>query len=190
MTWKPPKINYIPSDGVTDEDLNRVEGNTLANHDRLDGHDSDISSNDSDIANHENRVDNIEDGTTKVPSASQADHAVHADTADNATNADNADKLDSKHWVLVTSGNILALSDSTEEIALRSGGHNYYRYSLYGGTYINLAGGAHSTTTNDFFGGYLFAYVRKSPIGTFDDLRIQNHGSFDCTVYYEVYSWE
>ena len=94
MTWKPPKINYIPADGVTDDDLNRVEGNTLDNHDR---------------------VDDIEDGTIPAAEATNADDADKLDgkhyadiqtwvnasadvpNADHADNADNADKLDGKH---------------------------------------------------------------------------------------------
>ena len=58
MTWKPPKINYIPADGVTDEDLNRVEGNTLDNHDR---------------------VDKIVDGTIPAAEATNADNADKLD---------------------------------------------------------------------------------------------------------------
>ena len=83
MAWNDIKqwfANMIPSA----DDFNRIEGNTLNNHERLNGHDSDISSinstlsshnsrissNESNIANHnsrissnENRLGNIEYGS-------------------------------------------------------------------------------------------------------------------------------
>src|SRR5690554_2162280 len=73
MSWNNIKqwfANMIPSSG----DFNRIEGNTLDNHNRLDGHDSDISSINSTLSNHDgrissndNRLDNIEDGSlTKI----------------------------------------------------------------------------------------------------------------------------
>lgn len=34
--WTEPKTDWTPSDGVADDDFNRIEGNTLDNHDRLD----------------------------------------------------------------------------------------------------------------------------------------------------------
>ena len=112
-------------------------------------------------------------------------------TVPNADNADNADKLDGKHWVLVASGNIVVASDFSEDIALRSGGHNYYRYSAYTESIlVILAGGGHNITTDGFIDSYLYASVEKRPIGASDKLTIKNHSSTGYTVYYEVYSWE
>ena len=210
MTWKPPKINYIPADGVTDEDLNRVEGNTLDNHDRVDkivdGTTPAAEATNADNADkldgkHNGQVDantykekDIDtDGDGKVDNADHADNATNAtnaDNADNATNADNADQLDGKHWVLINSGNILVAGDFSEDIALRSGGHNYYRYSAYTGSiYVNMAGGTHHAPDDDF-SRLFYAYVKKYPIGSFDVLVIKNHDTADFTFYYEVYSWE
>ena len=75
MTWKLPKINYIPADGVTDDDLNRVEGNTLDNHDR---------------------VDKIVDGTIPAAEATNADNADNADKLDGKHYTDIQADLDSK----------------------------------------------------------------------------------------------
>ena len=157
--------------------------------------DARITSNDGDILD-------IEAGTTTTNASTykgndidtngdgKVNNSVQADNATNADNADNADTLDGKHWVLINSGNVLAVSDSEEDIALRSGGHNYYRYSVYSTIPISQVGGTHSVTTDNFYINSVFAFVYKSPIGSFDNLRIQNHSTTDRTVYYEVYSWE
>ena len=40
MAWQEPKTNWQAADGVTDTDLNRIEGNTKQNHDDLESHKS------------------------------------------------------------------------------------------------------------------------------------------------------
>ena len=59
MAWQIPKIDWTPSNNIHDEDLNRIEGNTKDNHDRL------------------NQIDPNRDG--KVTSAERADNADSAD---------------------------------------------------------------------------------------------------------------
>jgi hypothetical protein len=70
MTWKTPKTDWAANDVPGPNDFNRIEGNTLDNHERLNGHDSDIasinstlSSHNSRISSNKNRLDNIEDGS-------------------------------------------------------------------------------------------------------------------------------
>ena len=52
MAWKTPKTDWTAADVPGPNDFNRIEGNTLNNHERL---------------------NNIENGTTKVPNATNAD---------------------------------------------------------------------------------------------------------------------
>ena len=52
MAWKTPKTDWTVDDGISAEDLRRIEGNTLDNHER---------------------IGKIQNGTTKVPNASNAD---------------------------------------------------------------------------------------------------------------------
>lgn len=65
MAWKTPKTDWTAADVLGPNDFNRIEGNTLDNHERLNGHDSEIGK--------------IKNGTTKVPKASNADNAAIAD---------------------------------------------------------------------------------------------------------------
>src|SRR5690606_11656852 len=59
MAWNGIK-EWFANMIVSADDFNRIEGNTLDNHERLNGHDSRISSN-------TNRLNNIEDGPlTKI----------------------------------------------------------------------------------------------------------------------------
>jgi len=41
---------------VSADDFNRIEGNTLDNHERLNGHDSDIASINSTLSSHNSRI--------------------------------------------------------------------------------------------------------------------------------------
>ena len=70
MAWKTPKTDWAANDVPGPNDFNRIEGNTLDNHERLNGHDSDIasinstlSSHNSRISSNKNRLDNIEDSS-------------------------------------------------------------------------------------------------------------------------------
>ena len=56
MAWETPKTDWAANDVLGPTDFNRIEGNTLDNHERLNGHNSRISSN-------ENRLDLIQDGS-------------------------------------------------------------------------------------------------------------------------------
>ena len=86
---------------------------TVANLDRIDvGIDEVVTqsnSNESRITTNEDDISNIEDGTTKVPSASQAD---------NATEADNSQAVRGLHLELVESGEETMSPNSTITINL------------------------------------------------------------------------
>ena len=86
---------------------------TVANLDRIDvGIDEVVTqanSNESRITTNEDDISNIEDGTTKVQSASQAD---------NATEADNSQTVRGLYLELVDSGSVAIDDNSTETITL------------------------------------------------------------------------
>ena len=147
------------------------------------------------IVNNDSRTTDIEAGTTTTNASTYKGNDIDTNgdgkvnSAVNADNADNADKLNGKHWVLVTSGSIVVNGDSEESVFLRTGGHNYYRYSVYlDSASMGLVGGVHSTITDEFISG-VFAYISKAPVGSYDELFIRNHSSTQ-TAHYEVYAWE
>jgi hypothetical protein len=35
MAWDTPVVDWVPADGIANTDLNRIEGNTLSNHNRF-----------------------------------------------------------------------------------------------------------------------------------------------------------
>ena len=86
---------------------------TVANLDRIDvGIDEVVTqanSNESRITTNEDDISNIEDGTTQVASASQAD---------NATEADNSQTVRGLYLELVDSGSVTINDNSTETITL------------------------------------------------------------------------
>lgn len=73
MTWKTPKTDWTAADVPGPNDFNRIEENTLDNHERLNGHDSDIVNLNSRISANDSEIGKIKNGTTKVPNASNAD---------------------------------------------------------------------------------------------------------------------
>jgi hypothetical protein len=56
MAWETPKTDWAANDVLGPNDFNRIEGNTLDNHERLNGHDSDIANHNSRISSNENRL--------------------------------------------------------------------------------------------------------------------------------------
>jgi hypothetical protein len=56
MAWKTPKTDWAANDVLGPNDFNRIEGNTLDNHERLNGHESNIANHNSRISSNENRL--------------------------------------------------------------------------------------------------------------------------------------
>jgi len=116
---------------------------------------------DSEIDSNEQRVTDIEDGTTKVPSADNADSAV------------NALSLNGENWEVVAEGNLTG-SGSIDLLSAQN--HYKYNYSVY------------SPDTNVIIGprGVLdYAYIQKNESGN-DELIIDT-GSSKETFYYKVW---
>ena len=142
---------------------------TVANLDRIDtGIDEVVTqsnSNEGRITTNEDDISNIEDGTTKVSSASQADNAL---------------ALQNESLEVVTEGSVVIDSNEEATIELLSGAeHRKYFFSVYSTMYIICQG--YNETGN-------YATInRKAQTGESDFLKIVNRRGTSDDAQYKVW---
>src|SRR5690554_6252131 len=66
MAWKTPKTDWTANDVPVPKDFNRIEGNTLDNRKRLNGHDSDIANLNSRISANASEINKIKTRNVSV----------------------------------------------------------------------------------------------------------------------------